>query len=130
MLAERRHDREARRASNHLLVDDVREAFEDEAHIVVAESDLDFAEARRGRRIQSASSPEREGSRTRAEVDDDDALEEAEPDLEPRPEPEVAHRFDRRRRRASTDAPRRMIVLRDRRRGRRPPKHGSDPPAE
>jgi hypothetical protein len=129
------HDKEARRASNHLLVDDVRQTFEDEAPIVVAESELDFEPARRARCVPRGTSSERERARDgTADGNDLDADDGGADERSPRPEPEVRHRFDRRRRRGHTEAARRLIVLRDRRRGRpgktRPPKHGSDPPTE
>jgi hypothetical protein len=109
-LADRRLDRDEHRLVTHGIVDEVRDAFGAEADVLVAESDVDFPMP--GRRRPSGSTPNDppSGDHPDEPLDGD------------RPEPEVRHRFDRRRSRSLDRAPRRLIIHRDRRgRGRKPP---------
>jgi hypothetical protein len=133
VLADRRVDRHEQRSATHAIVDQVREAFGAEASVLVAESDVDFPMP--GRHRPSGSSPSATPAPKDPPSDDHPPDEPLDDDDTERPEPEVRHRFDRRRSRSLDRAPRRLIIHRDRRaRDRRPPppsgKHGSDPPDE
>lgn len=99
------------------LVEEVRAAWREEADEVATVDELDFASAERAQPAPSAAAT-------------------AQPELSAaamaqpaRPEPEVRHRFDREADTAATHA-RRIVIERDRRRGRPHRKPGrSDPPS-
>jgi len=101
------------------LMDRARDAlFQEAAELCEHASEgMDFDSARHS--SQASAAPQRPGG------DEEHGPEEA---SEARPAPVVRHRFDRRPQ-AGDDPPRRVITLRDRRRGRPPgSRHGSDPP--
>jgi hypothetical protein len=106
-LAARRVDRDEVRAGAHAVSEAVRDAFENEAAGIAADAELELA-TKVARPVARAS-----GDDTAAEAADED-------DRDP---VVVRHRFDRRR----GETARRIITLRDKRRGRPP---GSDPPAD
>jgi hypothetical protein len=135
VLADRSIDRDEQHLATHAIVDEVRDALGAEASVLVEESDVDFPIP--GRRRPSESTPTiSPAPNDPPSVDDHPPDEPRDDDDTERPEPEVRHRFDRRRQSRSLDrAPRRLIIHRDRRpRDRKPPppsgKHGSDPPVE
>jgi hypothetical protein len=100
------------------IVDEVRAALRDEAQDIVEDAELDRPEPRSG------TMPSFETARNDdATVASGRAGSSAE-----RPPAVIRHRFDR----DASQQARRLVTLRDRRRGRPPPgggKHGSDPPA-
>jgi len=122
-LAQRRHDRVALRAASEALCEEVREAWREEAADIVEETELDLATAQPlAVRTRLAAGAEHESGRMDEPATDEGA----------RAPAVVRHRFDPRRNDEVLRAARRLIVLRDRRRGRPArrgeKKHGSDPP--
>ena len=98
------------------VLDEVRAAWVEEAGEVIAADELDFAGA--------AAPPPRTSAGTTPEATDDPVTKDR-----ARREPDVRHRFDRDGE-DGTELPRRVIIHRDRRRGRPPKKpRGSDPPS-
>jgi len=120
-LARERRDRDAVREGMANLVNEVREAWRDEAAEVVADAELNRVEVVH---VAGRRRPKQSGNQDGLDGDAQGAEDSADADRGPAV---VRHRFDKRRR----ETARRMVVLRDRRRGR--PKrgdtsHGSDPP--
>jgi hypothetical protein len=107
------------------VLDEVRAAWRDEASEVVGADELDFAKAA----APAASAPAQAEQRTSADGHDSTTAS-SDPKAErERPEPEARHRFHCDQDHGGT-RPRRLIVHRDRRRGRPRKKRGrSDPPS-
>jgi hypothetical protein len=112
-LAAQRVARDDVRDSAHQISRAVREAFDNEAGHIADDAHLDIDNAHRTRSSGSSTTADE------PHAGDDSAK----PEADERPPAVVRHRFDRRRR----DTARRVITLRDKRRGRPP---GSDPPAD
>ena len=120
-LARARVCADAVRERSHALVDAVRDALRDESAEIIEDSLLDHAEPKI---VSRGASPPRDDS---TEPGEHSGAEHS-GDNDERPTLTVRHRFDERR----DSTARRIITVRDRRRGR-PPKgggspHGSDPP--
>ena len=123
-LAREQRDRDAVRERTRDIVDEVREAWRDEAAEVVADAELNRVEVVHVAAARRRGPKESGGGDGAAGGDVGDVGEDEAADRGPAV---VRHRFDRRRR----ETARRMVILRDRRRGR--PRrgdasHGSDPP--
>ena len=123
-LARERPEAEQVQKRSHALVDAVRDAVRAESSEIVEDSILDLTEP-------TIVSPRGRDASASVGADDGKAEEAAsskEPAEDARPAVVVRHRFDKRR----DAAARRIITLRDRRRGRPPTggtgTHGSDPP--
>ncbi len=120
-LDRERRARDEVRDESHAIVDAVRQAFVEEAGEIVEEATLDLAEPTPHRSARGKAG-------TNGEKNDNTASHGGgEPAGDERGLAVVRHRFDKRR----AETARRIITLRDRRRGR-PPRgagsHGSDPP--
>jgi len=120
-LDRERRARDEVRDESHAIVDAVRQAFVEEAVQIVEEATLDLA-------APTPHRPPRDKAGKNGEKTDNAASDGAgEPAGDERDPAVVRHRFDKRR----VETARRIITLRDRRRGR-PPRgsgsHGSDPP--
>jgi hypothetical protein len=116
MLAEGRHDRDRAWVCSVELLGEVRRAFVDEAQQIVEEADLDL-HGPSSVRVMGVTTTQPDG-----EID------------RKRQPAVVRHRFQKSRLSDLSDAPSRLITLRDRRMGRPPSataaeKHGIDPPA-
>ena len=115
-------DRDALRVGSHAWLDEVRAAWVDEVSDIVEHNEVAVPQR------AATQTPHRAPEPTAATTTDDAADDDAGPK---RPGPATVHRFDRRRPEHGAHAPARLVVRRDRRRGRPPGAssgHGSDPP--